>query len=177
MVVGVKTKLPWTKYFLKFRKLTTTNERCIIWYIFSLLSQLQVVQVKHLANTWHLEWIRDRKDWAQVSEQKADWRYLRIPEMKGSEKCYQSMMLGNRGSVRKCSRTNPPAADLYLPIPCQLSCLSSRKQQSSSSPRHPRKGLQTHCIGSWLLPLSVSEWLLQKDCTLVSFSVNTKQNW
>lgn len=151
MTAGIKTKLFCTKNILKFRRAVTTNERCIIWYIFSLLSQVQVVRVKHLASTWHLEWIRDRKDWAQVSEWKANRRYLAIPKIEGSEKSYQSMMLGNRRSVRNSSRTSLPAADLYLPIPCQLSWLSSKKQQRVAAGGTPGKQSRHtapgHCSG------------------------------
>lgn len=130
-----------------FRKLLTTNERCFIWCILSLLSQVQVVQVKHCTNTWHFERIRDRKDWTQVSELKADWRSIwEYQKWKVQTNAIRAWRW--KWETEELSGTG---ADLSLPIPCQLSYLSPRKhQRSSGCRRYPVKAVQTHCIRSQL---------------------------
>lgn len=97
-------------------------------------------------------WKRDRKDWAQVLELKADWRGVWE---------YQKWKVQTNATRAQCweweieevpgPAYSMPAADLSLPIPCQLSHLSPRKQQRSSScRRYPRKAVQTYCIRPWL---------------------------
>lgn len=124
-----------------FRKLLTTNERCFIWCIFSLLSRVQVVWVKHYANAWHFEWIRDRKDWVQVPELKAHcrsiWEYQKWKVQTNAIRTWRWKW--EREEVWGT------AADLSLHIPRQLSYLSPRKHQSSNGcRRYPRKAVQTH---------------------------------
>lgn len=77
-------------------------------------------------------------------------KYLGALEMKGSGKRYQSAILGNQRKHQELL-TGTSAADLSLPIPCQLSYLSPRMQRRSSScRRYLRRAVQTYCIGSRL---------------------------
>lgn len=70
--------------------------------------------------------------------------------MKVSGKRYQSAILGNQRKHQELL-TSTSAADLSLPIPCQLSYLSPRMQRRSSScRRYLRRAAQTYCIGSRL---------------------------
>lgn len=77
-------------------------------------------------------------------------KYLGVPEMKVSGKRYQRAILGKQRKHQELL-TSTSAADLSLPVPCQLSYLSPRMQRRSSScRRYLRKAAQTYCIGSRL---------------------------